>query len=193
MLENTGVELQEWDWWHKKDRVDALLRKMSSERRGCGMGRWTRLQNENNQFLKSWELTFVDLSVRQLECFISPFQRLGRGGRTVQHSRNLRGAERNEFGTGGAPQCLQVFFLPECVTGEGERRRPALCLWSFYWGRSQEMQPGTGVPLSLLCWRSHTEPVSPHLKWLPNFVSQSSSLKLLAALMGAADCSSFVS
>lgn len=45
MLENTGVELEEWEWWHK-NRVDALLQKMSSERHGCGMGRRTRLQNE---------------------------------------------------------------------------------------------------------------------------------------------------
>lgn len=72
--------------------MDALLQKMSGERCGCGMGRWTRLQNENNQFLKSWELTFVDLPVRQLECFISPFQRLGRGGRTVPALKESEGS-----------------------------------------------------------------------------------------------------
>lgn len=129
MLENTGVELQEWDWWHKKDRVDALLQKMSSERCGCGMGRWTRLQNENNQFLKSWELTFVDLPVRQLECFISPFQRLGRGGRTVPALKESEGSrEEWVWDRRGSPMLASVFPAGVCYRGRREEETGTLPL-----------------------------------------------------------------
>lgn len=84
---------------------------------------------------------------------------------------------------------VRVLYL----TLKGAGKIHVLCLWSSYWGRSQEIQPGMGVPLSPVLWRSHAGPVSPHLKWLLSFVSQFSSIKFLTVLMDDTDCSSFLS
>lgn len=41
VLDNVGVELEEGEQW-PKSRADAVPQKMSGERHGCGVGRWTR-------------------------------------------------------------------------------------------------------------------------------------------------------
>lgn len=42
VLENVSVELEEGEQVYKKNSADAVPQKTSSERQGCGMGRWTR-------------------------------------------------------------------------------------------------------------------------------------------------------
>lgn len=41
VLDNVGVELEKGEQW-PKNRADAVPQKMSGERHGCGVGRWTR-------------------------------------------------------------------------------------------------------------------------------------------------------
>uniref|UniRef100_A0A672UQY4 Uncharacterized protein n=1 Tax=Strigops habroptila TaxID=2489341 RepID=A0A672UQY4_STRHB len=55
-------------------------------------------------------------------------------------------------------------WLGEPFIEEGLRKRPSLCLWSCYWGRSHEMQQEQEFLQASVHWRRPIKTVSPLLK-----------------------------